>query len=75
MALLVLPPLEGRNPLFSPQSQSFYRAFPAFFGLLVCGAAETLYRRSRLPSIRQLLATFDFCFGQFCSFSAQIDWC
>jgi hypothetical protein len=75
MAPLVLQRLEGWNPLFSAQSQYFYRAFPAFFGLLVRGAAETLYRGSLLRSVRQLLVTFDFCFGQFCSFSAQIDWC
>jgi len=48
---------------------------PASFGLLLRGAAETLYRGSLLRSVRQLLVTFDFCFGQFCSFSAQIDWC
>ena len=67
--------LKGWNPLFSAQPQSFCHAFPASSGLLLRGAAETLYWGSRLPSIRQPLATFDFCFGQFCSFSAQIDWC
>jgi hypothetical protein len=72
MAPLVLSRLERWNPLFSARSQSSCRAFPASFGLLLRGAAERVYPGSLLRSIRRLLVTFDFCFGQFCSFSAQI---
>jgi hypothetical protein len=75
MAPLVLSRLERWNPLFCARSQYSYHPFPASFGLLLRGAAGTLYRGSLLRLIRQLQATFDFCFGQFCSFSAQIDWC
>jgi putative membrane protein len=39
------------------------------------GARRTFCRASLQRTIYQLPMAFDFYFGQFCSFSAQIDWC
>jgi len=69
----LFPPLEASWLLLFAKVDFSWELVRRFFDSSVDAARETICWASLQWAIRRLPATFDFCFGQFWSFSAQID--